>query len=182
MSATSNDHRAALVGLLQRAYSGELAAAHAYHGHARSLQTSEERTRLYEIEADEWHHRRLVGDMLLALGSAPRRWLEVRAHVIGRVLSVSCHLAGWFLPMYGAGRLERRNVGEYALAAQLAGACGMHAMQQCLLGMTEVEWDHEAYFRARVARHRALRVFPLWPALAPREEIRLAIGERGGDA
>lgn len=42
-----------LVALLQLAYSGELAAAHAYHGHWRSVSDADERGRTAEIEQEE---------------------------------------------------------------------------------------------------------------------------------
>ena len=46
--------------------------------------------------------------MLARLGAAPSRARELRALVIGRTLGLLCHVAGWLLPMYGAGRLERQ--------------------------------------------------------------------------
>jgi hypothetical protein len=60
-----------LEALLRLAYSGELAAAHAYRGHWRSLAAGDERERVRAIEAEEWHHRRQVGAMLAALGATP---------------------------------------------------------------------------------------------------------------
>src|SRR6185503_6830672 len=112
--------RRALVALLQLAFSGELAAAHAYRGHARAVRDPEERRRIEEIEREEWHHRELVGRMLAELGSGPDPSRERRAAVIGRVLGALCHVGGWLAPMYGAGRLESRNVREYETAAALA--------------------------------------------------------------
>jgi hypothetical protein len=103
--------------------------------------------------------------MLGTLGAKPRFWLEVRAWLIGRTLGLLCHIAGWFLPMYGAGRLESRNVGEYERAARLAACCDRADVIDGLLAMAEVEWDHEAYFRSRVEGHCALRWLPLWPPL-----------------
>jgi hypothetical protein len=162
------DDRAALIHQLQRAYSGELAAALAYRGHWRATPQGEDRARIRAIEEDEWHHRGLVGVMLGTLGAKPRFWLEVRAWLIGRTLGLLCHIAGWFLPMYGAGRLESRNVGEYERAARLAACCDRADVIDGLLAMAEVEWDHEAYFRSRVERHYALRWLPLWPPLPSR--------------
>jgi rubrerythrin len=157
------DDRAALVRQLQRAYSGELAAALAYRGHWRATREGEDRTSIRTIEEEEWHHRRLVGAILDGVGARPSVWLEVRAWLVGRTLGLLCHVAGWFLPMYGAGRLESRNVGEYERAAKLAVDCGRADLVEGLLAMAEVEWDHEAYFRSCVERHPARRWFPLWP-------------------
>jgi hypothetical protein len=164
--------RARLIRQLEAAYSGELAAAYAYRGHWRSLRDATERARIRQIEQEEWHHRRLVGLMLRELGGAPHLWREVRAYVVGRVLGLLSRALGWFLPMYGAGRLESRNVEEYAAAARCAVACGRGDLVDCLLTMAEVEWDHEAYFRSKVRGHAGLRLLRLWPAIAPRASIR----------
>ena len=142
---SSADERA-LIALLRLAYSGELAAGFAYRGHWKSVRDPDERQRIRTIEEQEWHHRRQVGAMLAALGSAPRRFAEARAWLIGRTLGLLCHLSGWLAPMAGAGKLESRNVREYEAAARLARACGRHEWIDCLLTMAEVEWDHEAYF------------------------------------
>jgi demethoxyubiquinone hydroxylase (CLK1/Coq7/Cat5 family) len=167
-----DDGSARLVRQLQLAYSGELAAACAYAGHWRSLRDPEERSSIRRIEDEERHHRQLVGGMLQSLGARPVRWREARAWLIGRVLGLLCHVSGWFLPMYGAGKLESRNVGEYVTAARYAADCDRRDLVDCLLEMAEVEWDHEAYFRGRLlARARSSRL-RLWPALAPREAIR----------
>ncbi len=176
MSIASAKARTDLVAILQLAFSGELAAAHAYRGHARSVTDPEECRRIQEIEAEEWNHRALVGDMLARLGERPSRLRELRAALIGRVLGLACHLSGWLLPMYGAGRLESRNVREYESAARLARACGRTEWVDCLLTMAEVEWEHERYFRARVLSHRWARRLPLWPALPPKESIRSSSG------
>jgi hypothetical protein len=177
------DARARLVNQLQRAYSGELAAAYAYRGHWKATRRSDERARIRAIEDEEWHHRRGVGDMLRSLGARPRVALEVRTWLIGRVLGVLCHVAGWFLPMYGAGKLESRNVEEYVVAARYAVACGRADLVGPLLGMAEVEWDHEAYFRSRVEGHPWLRWFPMWPAMPSRSSLRsLDVETRGSPA
>lgn len=174
MASPAGTPRESLIAILRLAYSGERAAGYAYRGHWHSLRDPGERDRIRAIEEEEWHHRRLVGEMLLALGARPGRIREVRALVVGRVLGLLCHAAGWFAPMYGAGRLERRNVGEYEDAARFARAAGHEELVECLLGMAEVEWDHEAYFRERVLRHPLERLVRVWAPLPPREAIRAA--------
>jgi hypothetical protein len=118
-----NDSRLQLIHILQLAYSGERAAGSAYRGHWRSVADLQERARIQSIEDEEWHHRRLVGKMLEELGSGPDKRREIRACVIGRALQILCHVSGWLLPMYGAGRLERRNIVEYENAARHARDC-----------------------------------------------------------
>src|SRR5690349_7135495 len=95
--------RELLISTLQMPYSGELAAGYAYRGHWHSVSDTSERERIKKIEDEEWHHRKLVGEMLTSLGSGPNKIREIRATVIGRVLGFMCHLSGWFAPMYGAG-------------------------------------------------------------------------------
>jgi hypothetical protein len=162
----------ALVRILRHAYSGEMAAAYAYRGHWRSCRSAEERQRIREIEDEEWHHRRLVGGMLADLASGPSVVRELRATLVGRGLGLLCHLSPWFVPMYGAGRLERGNVGEYQTAARHAHEGGHEAFVECLLAMAEVEWEHEAYFRAKVTGHTWSRLVGVWPALPPKAVIR----------
>jgi len=159
--------RGALIELLRLAYSGELAAAYAYRGHARSVSRPDERDAIAKIEADEWHHRALVGDLLSGLGARPSRVRETRAWLIGRTLGVLCHVAGWLLPMYGAGKLERKNVVEYETAAGHATDCGRADLVPCLMRMAEVEREHEAYFRARVLSHRLAARIPMWSVPPP---------------
>lgn len=164
--------RQSLVALLQLAYSGELAAAYAYRGHWHSLRDAGERTRIEEIENDEWHHRQLVGEMLVSLDARPSAMREARAAIIGRVLSLLCHLSGWLAPMYGAGKLESRNIREYETAALHARNCGRNDLVDCLLTMAEVEWEHEHYFRSRVLSHPWASRLPIWPEPPTKEMIR----------
>ena len=182
MDADHDDHRRGLIRVLQLAYSGERAAGYAYRGHWRAVSSPHEAARIRQIEDEEWHHRQLVGDLLRRMGARPSPLRELRALVIGRTLGLLCHLAGWYLPMYAAGRLESRNVREYETAARHALGCGRDDFLDCLLGMAEVEWEHERYFRERVADHRFTRRLGLWPAPPPKETIRAPYGEGVGEA
>jgi len=166
------DARAHLIRVLQHAYSGELAAGYAYRGHWHSLRDPAERERVRVIEAEEWHHRQLVGDMLRQLGGAPNRTREFIFWIIGKSVAIFCHVGGWFFPMYGAGALERRNIVEYEDAAAFAVECGHPELIDCLLTMAEVEWEHELYFRSRVMGHRLLRWIKVWDPAPPKETIR----------
>jgi rubrerythrin len=164
--------RRLLISLLQLAYSGEQAAALAYRGHWKSVKDPDERAHIQKIEAEEWHHRELVGGILKGLGAGPSRWKEFKTLVIGRVIGFLCHVSGWLAPMYMAGKLESRNIREYEHAAAHARACGRDDLVDCLLTMAEVEWDHESYFRSQTLKHPLGRRLPLWAAPPPRESIR----------
>lgn len=164
--------REALIALLQLAYSGELAAAYAYRGHWRSSSRAEEREAIRMIEDEEWQHREHVGEMLAELGSGPDKAREKRAARLGRTLGALCHLSGWLAPMYGAGKLESRNIREYETAARHARDCGRHEWIDALLTMSEVEWDHERYFRKKVQGHWLGKCLPIWKKPPPRETMR----------
>ena len=166
------DTRQKLIALLQLAYSAERAAAYAYRGHWHSVVEVDERAHIKQIEDEEWHHRKLVGEMLEKLGAQPNKQREIRSLLLGRALGFGCHVMGWFAPMYGAGRLESRNIREYETAARYARDCGREEFVDCLLTMAEVEWEHEYYFRSRVLLHTFGRRLTLWPAPPPKETIR----------
>lgn len=169
---STESSRDKLIALLQLAYSGERAAAYAYRGHWHSVSDRQEQERIKTIEEEEWHHRRLVGEILTSLNATPNQRREIRATIIGRILGVMCHLGGWFAPMYGAGKLESRNIVEYETAAQHARDCGRHDLIECLLTMAEVEWEHERYFRERVLGSRWIRLLKVWPEPPAKEMIR----------
>ncbi|HEX9296119.1 MAG TPA: ferritin-like domain-containing protein [Polyangiaceae bacterium] len=160
-----------LVRQLQLAHAGELAAARAYRGHARSVRDRDERASIVRIEADEWGHRRRVNLMLAALGAAPSPLRERIMGVVGRLIGMLCYVSGWFLPMYGAGWIERRNVHEYLDAAEFAREAGRPELVPPLLAMAEVEWDHEHFFRTKAMAHWLCRLIPVWAALPPREKL-----------
>ncbi len=169
-----------LTHILKLAYSGEQAAAFAYRGHWRSLRREDERVAIRKIEDEEWHHRRQIAVMLAELGERPSKLREARTWVIGRSLGLLCHLSGWLIPMYGAGKLESRNVREYESAARFAWHGGRREWVDCLLTMAEVEWDHERYFRERVLSHSLGARLPLWAPPPPRERIRSSFEQDTG--
>jgi len=145
-----------LIRILQNAYSGEIAAAYAYRGHWKSLKNSPEKKRIREIEAEEWDHRRRVGEWLKKLDAAPRPMREKVFWTIGRTLGFTCHLSGWFMPMYFAGRLESKNSIEYEDAAVFARELGMDDCVRDLRDMARVEVEHEEFFHSVVSGHRLL--------------------------
>jgi hypothetical protein len=151
-------HRRHLIHILQGAYSGELAAGFAYRGHWKSVKQTEERDAIQKIEREEWVHRKRVGEMLVSLGAAPLRFREAKLWVIGRTIGLACHLIGWFLPMYFAGRLESGNVIEYEVAASHAAELGLKEFEADLLVMAQVEKEHELFFLNVISGHRLLPI------------------------
>lgn len=150
--------RRKLIRILQAAYSGELAAAYAYRGHWKSLGNLDEKEMVYIIEDEEWAHRRQVKEMLHYLGARPQRMREVLMWLTGRVIGITCHLTGWFLPMYFAGRVEGGNVREYEAASLHAGRLGLKSFEEELREMAVTERNHELFFMKTVYGHR-LRPF-----------------------
>jgi len=170
--------RGLLVAVLRHAHAGELAAGNAYRGHAASVSDPGEKSQIRKIEDEEWVHRRQVGEMLAALGSAPDPVRERKLLRIGKTIAFLCRIGGWYVPMCGAGRLESHNVKEYEDAADFAVESGHPEFVECLLEMAEVEWDHEAYFRGKVESHWLRHVIHVWPAIPPRREIRAGFALR----
>lgn len=146
------DARAQLVRLLQKAYSGEKAAALAYRGHHQSAKKNEEREAIRKIEDEEWVHRDWVGKMLTELGAKPNGFREIFLGLIGKILGRLCWVSGWYLPMYFAGKLETKNVNEYTLAAFYAKKLGLNEMTLRLREMAATEKQHEDYFYGILAR------------------------------
>jgi len=170
--AARDDARARMVAILRVAYSAELAAFIAYHGHERSVRDPREKAEIRRIGREELHHRRVVRDLLVTLGGEPSARRERWMPWVGRLIWFACRIGGWFLPMYGAGRLEAGNVEPYVETARLALVAGLPEMVAPLVEMAEVEWDHEDYFHRKVRSHFLARVLPDWPDPAPRESIR----------
>ncbi len=164
--------RTLLIRLLQGAYSGELAAAFAYRGHWKAVKNAEQKQAIRKIEDEEWHHRRLVGHLLQQLHSRPNRCKEILMFAVGKTLGAFCFLAGWFWPMFFAGRLETANVGEYSSAARFAGELGLTSMQIELEKMAMTELEHEKYFYEIIREHwllpHAMKIFrarPIYSAI-----------------
>jgi demethoxyubiquinone hydroxylase (CLK1/Coq7/Cat5 family) len=145
--------RSSLVGILKLAYSGELAAAYAYRGHWKSLKNPAEIIRIKQIEDEEWVHRQNIARMMEFMEIRPSVLREVRCWIVGRSIGIACHILGWFLPMYFAGRLESGNTIEYEHAAMHAGRLGLLDFENELQVMSRVEKEHELFFLGVISNH-----------------------------
>ncbi|MHB1262785.1 MAG: demethoxyubiquinone hydroxylase family protein [Thermoplasmatota archaeon] len=167
--------RDAFVRRLRMAYAGELAAARAYAGHWRSIRNHKEAAaRIRQIMQEELEHRAHVGRMLLRLGERPSRLRDALMWCVGTAIAGSCFVGGRYIPMVGAGRIERHNIWEYEEAARLAVRAGQGAFVEDLLAMAEVEWDHERFFHEQARGHRLYGRVGAWPDPPARAEIREA--------
>ena len=89
----------------------------------------------------------------------PSRYNEIKYHIIGRIISASCYVIGWFMPYYFAGRLESGNVCEYFIMMRYFNEIGITAHDNELYEMGMKEKEHEAYFQKGLQNNRLLPLF-----------------------
>ncbi len=154
-----NLNHKALIDLLQRAYSAEKAAAFAYQGHAGSVKNKTEKIAIKQIELDEWNHRKEVLEIMQKYKIPVSKYYEFRFYVIGKIISFSCYIIGWFMPFFFAGRLESGNVCEYFRMMQYFHELGIVEHNQILYEMGIKEKEHEVYFLGKIKNKKMLRVF-----------------------
>lgn len=145
--------------LLQRAYSGEMAAALAYVGHAGSLRCPQAKAAVKQIEDDEWKHRENVLSLMRKYEVPVSRAYEAYFFCIGKIIALSCHVIGRFMPYFFAGKLESGNVCEYFVMMRYFHALGIHEHDEMLYEMGIKEKEHEMYFLAQVEGDRFLPFF-----------------------
>ncbi|MBC7901932.1 MAG: ferritin-like domain-containing protein [Gemmatimonadaceae bacterium] len=141
-----------LIRLLQKAYSAEKAASYAYQGHAASVKNKEEKIAIRQIEEDEWNHRKEVLHIMNHYGIPVSKWYEFRFAVIGKTISASCYVIGWFMPFFFAGKLESGNVCEYFRMKQFFNQIGIRNWDSILYEMGMKEKEHEIYFRDKIKK------------------------------
>lgn len=149
----------ALVDLLQRAYSAEKAAAFAYQGHAGSIKDKIEKIEIRQIELDEWNHRKEVLEIMQKYDIPVSNYYEFRFYMIGKIISFSCYIIGWFMPFFFAGRLESGNVCEYFRMMQYFHELGIVEHNQILYEMGIKEKEHEIYFLGKIKNKKMLPFF-----------------------
>lgn len=86
-------------------------------------------------------------------------YYEFQYHIIGKIISFSCYVIGWFMPYYFAGRLESGNVCEYFRMKQYFNEQGITAHDNILYDMGMKEKEHEVYFLERIKTNRLLPLF-----------------------
>ncbi len=148
-----------LVDLLQKAYSAELAAAFAYQGHAGSLRNLDDKKHIQQIELDEWNHRIEVLKIMQEYNIPICKNYERRFWIIGRTISLSCYVIGWFMPYYFAGSLESGNVCEYFRMKHFFNDLGITKHDDVLYEMGIKEKEHEVYFLEKIKHAKLLPYF-----------------------
>jgi len=152
-------HHPALIKSLQRAYSAEKAAAFAYQGHAGSVKNCEQKKLIKQIEIDEWNHRKEVLAIMQQYNIPILKYYEIKFCIIGKIISASCYIAGWFMPFYFAGRLESGNVCEYFVMKQYFNTLGIKEHDKILYEMGIKEKEHEVYFLQKIRNNKLLPFF-----------------------
>jgi rubrerythrin len=148
-----------LTDLLQMAYSAERAAAFAYQGHAGSVKDADEKIAIKQIEIDEWNHRASVLEIMKQYNIPVSGYYEIKFFIIGKIISFSCYLIGWFMPYYFAGRLESGNVCEYFRMMQYFHELGIMEHNHILYEMGIKEKEHEIYFLRKIKNKKLLPFF-----------------------
>lgn len=149
----------ALIDLIQMAYSAEKAAAFAYQGHAGSVKDKAAKVAIKQIEIDEWNHRQEMLELLHLYELPISKYYEFRFHIVGKIISYSCYVIGWFMPYYFAGRLESGNVCEYFRMKSYFNELGISAHDQALYDMGIKEKEHEVYFYNQIKDSKWLPFF-----------------------
>lgn len=152
-------HHPVLEKLLQKAYSAEKAAAYAYIGHAASVKNPAEKVAIKQIEEDEWNHRQEVLHIMSYYNIPVSKTYERKYAVIGRTISASCYVIGWFMPFFFAGKLESGNVCEYFRMKQYFNSLGIRHWDAVLYEMGMKEKEHEVYFLNKIKESTVLPYF-----------------------
>lgn len=148
-----------LTRLLQKAYSAEKAAAFAYQGHAASVKNTDDKKSIHQIEIDEWEHRSEVLKIMKEYDIPISKFFEIKFHLIGKVISLSCFFIGRFMPNYFAGRLESGNVCEYFKMKNYFNSINISIHDNILIEMGIKEKEHEIYFLDKVKEDKWLPFF-----------------------
>jgi hypothetical protein len=148
-----------LVKLLQKAYSAEKAASFAYQGHAGAIKNTDEKAAIRQIELDEWNHRKEVLAIMNEYNIPVNKFYEFKFHIIGKTISASCYIIGWFMPFYFAGSLESGNVCEYFRMIHMFHQVGITKHDEMLYEMGMKEKEHEVYFLSKIKNNKLLPFF-----------------------
>ena len=148
-----------LIDILQKAYSAEKAASFAYQGHAGSVKDKNEKIAIRQIEMDEWNHRREVLEIMKQYEISVSKYYEARFYIVGKAISLSCYIIGWFMPFYFAGSLESGNVCEYFRMKQFFNELGIREHDEILYEMGIKEKEHEVYFLSKIKNNKLLPFF-----------------------
>ncbi len=148
-----------LINLLQTAYSAERAASFAYQGNAAAVKSPQIKIAIKRIEDDEWEHRAEVLKLMHEYQIKASNWYEIKYFFIGKIISLSCHVLGFFIPIYFAGRLESGNVNEYFVMKNYFNQLNITKHDAILIEMGLKEKEHEVYLLELIKNDKWLPFF-----------------------
>jgi hypothetical protein len=120
---------------------------------------------------DEWNHRKEVLEIMQDYDIPISRYYEIRFHIVGKIISYSCYVIGWFMPYYFAGRLESGNVCEYFKLMHYFHELGIYKHNNILYEMGIKEKEHEVYFLNRIKNKKLLPIFEKMFAWGARKSL-----------
>ena len=123
------------------------------------LKNKNEKAAIRQIEIDEWNHREEVLKIMQYYKIPISTFYEIRFYIIGKIISFSCYIIGWFMPYYFAGRLESGNVCEYFRMMQYFHELGITTHNDVLYEMGIKEKEHEVYFLNSIKNKKLLPFF-----------------------
>jgi len=134
-------------------------AAFAYQGHAGSVKDAEAKKAIRQIEVDEWNHRKEVLVIMNQYNIPISTYYELRFYLIGKIISFSCYVIGWFMPYFFAGKLESGNVCEYFRMMHYFHSLKITEHDKILYEMGIKEKEHEVYFLGQIKNEKLLPFF-----------------------
>lgn len=123
------------------------------------MKNKEEKIAIKQIEDDEWTHRKEVLEIMQKYEIPISKKYELQFHIIGKTISASCYVIGWFMPFYFAGSLESGNVCEYFHMKHYFNELGITEHDTILYEMGIKEKEHEVYFLEQIKNHKLLPLF-----------------------
>jgi len=135
---------------LQFAHAAELAAAHAYEGHWKSLPdfpfNLDVKAQIQKIKLDELRHVYALEVMMEMVGSKPSKVKDLIGITVGKCIGFACFIFGWNLPMKIAALMEKIGTASYYDLAEDAAKAGYHDICMEIIDMAVNEEEHEKYF------------------------------------
>jgi hypothetical protein len=108
---------------------------------------------------DEWNHRKEVFEIMTHYQIPISQNYEFQFYCIGKIISYSCYIIGWFMPYYFAGKLESGNVCEYFRMLHYFHELKIVEHDEILYEMGMKEKEHEVYFLEKIKGKRMLPFF-----------------------
>jgi demethoxyubiquinone hydroxylase (CLK1/Coq7/Cat5 family) len=135
-----------LIWKLKKAHAIEIGAFQAYKGHAKYTQDEAIKSKILEIQHDEFRHRMEVGSMLYDLGEKSDIFLDLILWCIGQSISFACRFMGARAAAWGAKIMEIMGSSIYLDLAKESEGCVSIEYKRKFEEMARNEQEHEEFF------------------------------------